>query len=273
MKNPRVLVFSLAAGLCACSPNYERRQPPVSDAAEQMSKLAANPKQAELWKQATGRANDQLTQLPVAARPVQARPKTGGPDKAVDSKTVALPQGQPNAVRILSIPELPGDSYSGPVKIARVEGERIDLDLGQSRTLSLLVRLRSGAVRAQPGDTAQLEVRRRTDPRDRAEILAFRAASGDGIVSVLESGKQPVTVRVPSFRLAASQVAKPENGTMPVQVSIGDERQVLQQGQIADFKRAGMRVGVVASMAVTGEDVNREEGNPYAIRLLAWPVQ
>lgn len=273
MRNPRVFLLSLAAALCACSQNYERRQPPGGDAAEQMSKLASDPKQAELWKQAAGRTNDQLTQLPVAARPVQARPKSEEPDRKADSKTVALPQGQPNAVQILSIPELPGDTYSGPVRIARVDGERIDLDLGQNRTLSLLMRLRSGAVRAQPGDTAQLEVRRRTDPRDRSEILAFKAANGDGIVSVLEGGKQPVTVRIPLFRLTASQAAKPENGTMPVQVSIGDERQVLQQGQIADFKQAGIRVGVVASLAVTGEDVNREEGNPYAIRLLAWPLQ
>jgi hypothetical protein len=33
------------------------------------------------------------------------------------------------------------------------------------------------------------------------------------------------------------------------------------------------RVGIIFSLAVTGDDMNREKGNPYAIRLLAWPAR
>jgi hypothetical protein len=266
-----VLVGVVALGAC------RRDQPPRSkDAAERMATATADQKQAELWKQAAARPDRELLQIRPAERPVESRRRAAPATQTQrpPGTTPTLPQQQPNAVRILATPSIPEARYSGPATIKAIEGNRMELDLGAGRTLSLLARVRSGSLTAKPGETVQVEWRaREEDPRDRSEILALRTSTGDGIVTVLEGGTKPVSVRVNLYRMTATQTGTPERGSMPVQVTVGDERQVLQQGQIAEFKSANLAVGVVASVAVTGEDVNREEGNPYAIRLLAWPLR
>jgi hypothetical protein len=265
-------LIGLAAVLAGCA-GQDTRRPAAKDAADQMSRLSADPKQAELWRQAAARSSGNLEQVPVAARPVQLRDRATGASQPTQPKAVTLPPGMPNALRIVNVPELPRGAFAGSARITRVEGERVELDLGENRVLSLLVRSQSSPLRAKAGDSAQLELRLRTDPHDRAEVVALRGPARDGIVSVLESGPKPVTVRVALFSLTATQVGNPARGSMDVQVTAGDERQVLSQGRVAEFKRAGLSVGVVASLAVTGEDVNREEGQPYSLRLLAWPTQ
>jgi hypothetical protein len=270
MKTYTLTCLCLLAGLCACSKTPGRPQP--KDAAVQMSRLATDPKQAELWKQTASSPVGNLNQVAAAEKAVQVRQRVTVANRSSQPKPASLPPGQPNAVRIVSVGDPQVSSYSGKVKIARLEGEQVVLDLGEGRTVTLLLRLHAGALKAQSGESAQLEMRLRNDPHDRAESLALKMAGGNGIVSILEGGVKPVNLRVPLYSLAAEQVSKPENGTMPVMVTVAGERQTLRQGQISNFKSAGLTVGIVSSLAVTGQDVSREEGNPYAIRLLAWPT-
>lgn len=269
---PAVLVLIGVTCLAGCRRDTELRS---KDAAERMSDVAADQKQAELWRQAAARENRSLGQFKAADAPVQSRRRvapTATPPQP-QPQDATLPAQQPTAVQVLSAPGGPEQAYSGPATIRSISGERVEIDLGGARTIQLALRVRAGGLQARPGDPVQVEWRARDVPENRMEILALRTASGDGIVSVLDGGPRPVSVRVALFRLTATQTGTPEKGSLPVEVSVGDERQTLRQGQVAEFNSANLAVGVVASLAVSGEDVNREEGNPFAIRLLAWPLR
>jgi hypothetical protein len=244
--------------------------------AERFSTQLADAKQAQLWKQVAAGPKRDLSQFMVSERSVQTRRKAVPMEKPARGSTptlATLPGQQPNGVRILSASQSAADTFTGAATIKGMESERVELDLGKERTLSLLLRVRSRGLRAKPGEAVQLEWRTRLEPENRMEILALMTLTGEGIVSVLDSAKKPVTVQVPLFRLTAAQTGTPEKGSMPVEVSVGDEKQTLRQGHTGEFKSARLAVGLVSSLAVTGEEVNREEGNPYAIRLLAWPVE
>jgi hypothetical protein len=266
------LIIVALLGAAACARQDEKQQLTTANTAEQMSKLAATPEQAELWK-AAGARSDSLDQVPIVTQPVQTRARVEAPNQAAEAQ-VTTPQAAeaPNTARVLAVSELSEGAYRGPARIVNVQGDRVELDLGQNRRLAAVLRVRAAALQAKAGETVQVEFRRREDPHNRAEVLAVRAAGGQNIVSVLEGDTKPVQVTVALFQLTARQVGETARGTMPVEVRIGSERKTLTQGQTADFA-GGITVGIVASQAVTGEDVNREEGNPYAIRLLAWPTK
>lgn len=269
----RSCLFILAVlGAAACARQDEKQQLTTANTAEQMSKLAATPEQAALWK-AAGARSDRLDQVPLVTQPVQARARVEAPNRAAEAQVTTQQAAEaPNTARILEAPELREGAYRGAARIVNVQGDRVELDLGQNRRLSAVLRVRAASLQAKAGDTVQVEFRRREDPHNRAEVLAIRAAGGQNIVSVLEGDTKPVQVSVALFQLRARQVGEATQGAMPVEVSVGSERKTLAQGETADFAGAGITVGIVASQAVTGEDVNREEGNPYAIRLLAWPT-
>jgi len=73
------------------------------------------------------------------------------------------------------------------------------------------------------------------------------------------------------FDLTATQLARAGNDTADVEVRVGGERKILTQGQLEHFSASQLSVGLVASIAYTGASAARAEGNPYAIRLVAWP--
>ncbi len=264
-----LMLACLGLVLAACAREDETRSLTAEEAADGMSQLAVTPEQAELWKAAPESSAAALENISVATQAVESRAHPEDANRPVGGGQFALAAGQPNAVRIISAPEIAKGAYLGPARITAVEGDRVDFDLGEKRQLSVLLRLQSAPLRAKSGDQAQIEFRRRDDPRDRAELFALKAP-GQGIVTVLEGATKPVTVSVALYKLTAAQTGEALHGTMPVLVTVGGEQMTLRQGETADFKRAGLTVGIVASLAVSGEDVNREEGNPYAIRLLAW---
>jgi hypothetical protein len=270
----RSYLFIIALlGAAACARQDEKQTLTMASTAEQMSKLAATPEQAELWK-AAGARSDRLDQVPVVTQPVQQRARVEAPNRAAQAQVTTQQTAEaPTTARILDAPDMREDAYRGPARIVNVQGDRVEFDLGQNRRLSAVLRIKAASLKATTGDTVQIEFRRRDDPHNRAELLAVKAAGGQNMVSVLEGDTKPVQLRVPLFQLTARQVGEAARGTMPVEVSVGRERKTLAQGETADFASAGMTVGIVASQAVTGEDVSREEGNPYAIRLLAWPTE
>lgn len=258
--------------LAACAPTPTDKPPKDSaGTAQALSQLATTPEQARLWTEAAGTGTAAgLEKIPVAEHPVQLRKRVVAPDQAIKPRPVGLPEGLRAGIRIVGAPALKEDSFSGTVQVRSVDAERLELDLGQQRILTLYARVRGGPMRAQAGQKAELDYRVRDDPFDRRQVVALRVETGDGIASILEGGSEPVTVQIPLFQLVASQVGKPEEGTMAVEVQIGSTKQVLTQGQIVEFPEHRLTVGVVASSAYVGADAYRAEGNPYAIRLVAW---
>ena len=246
--------------------------PAAARAAEAQSHLAATPQQAQLWKIASQDAASRgLETVPLVDRPVSVRQRVATETQVVQPQPFQFPKELIAGVRITSAPALPQGRFAGEVQVTRIESERIEVDLGDRRILSFYARAGGSPLRTVAGEKVQLDYRFNDDPFNRREILALRMANGDGVLSILESGYTPVTVQVPLFALTATQLAKAENDTADVDVRVGNERKILAQGQIADFPDSRLSVGLVASIAYTGASVARAEGNPYAIRLVAWP--
>jgi len=156
--------------------------------------------------------------------------------------------------------------------ITQLEGDRLVLDLGDQRVLTLQIRVGGSPLRAAAGTFAQVDLRTR-GLQARREIIAIRLAENDGILSVRETGREPIAVKVPLFQLTARQVGKPEAGTMPVEIRVGSESKVLAQGQSAEFPDGRLTVLLESSTAVTGAAAAADaEGPPFAMRLMAWPT-
>lgn len=270
-KSILVIALLAVAFVGSCGPKTQR-QDAASDAQKQ-SELATNQEQARLWKEGDKRG---LEQIPRPGQPVQMRQPPGVNNVPVQSKPAPLPQGLQGGVRIISLPQLSDaavKSFANEVRVRRVEGEQIELDLGGQGILALYARARGGPLRASTGEAAQLDLRFREDPFDRQQIMALRLANGDGIISALDTGDKPVTISIPLFKLIATQTGASEKHLMNVVVTVGGERQMLSPGQILDFPRAGLTVGLVGSDAYTGETVNAIEGRPYALHIVAWPTK
>jgi hypothetical protein len=274
MQKPTIATVIIGTILLTACGGPTQRPSDAAGNAQKTGELAANPEQARLWKEAAEKNKQGLEKIPLPNRPVQQRPVATVPNTTVQTTPTGLPQGMQGGIRIISFPNLPGEaakSFNNTAQVRRVEGEQIELDLGQQRTLTLYAKARGGPLRARAGESSQLDLRFRDDPFDRQQILALRLANGDGVISALDSGDKPVTLNIRLFRLTATQIGNPERNSMQVAVTVGGALQVLSQGQVVDFAQAGLTVGIVGSSAYVGPNAPAAEGRPYALNLVAWP--
>ena len=261
------------AGMAGCAREDAQKPADAKSVAEAQGRLATTPEQARLWQQAAGADVARgLEKLPAAEQPVAPRPRITVTDRKVPSVAPAS-AGVPTGVRILIAPRLPEGTFFGVAKVLRAEGDQLELDLGNERILTLEARAAGASLRATTGGSGRLDLRLRDDPQARQEIVAVRLSDADGILSVLETGAEPVTVEVPLFELTARQVGETKDNTMRVEVRVGAQSATLAQGQTAEFPGSRLVVGVVSSSAYTGAAAGRAEGMPFAIRLLAWPAR
>lgn len=253
--------------------NQQVRPPKdAKQATQKAAQLATTEQQKRLWQEAADKGIT-LESVPVVQQPVETRKPVVVQERKVEAKPTKLPAGMLSGMRILAAPFLPEGRFSGSATVLRAEDERLELDLGQKRLLVLNARLRGGAVRAKAGEQVTLDYQVNDDPYDRRQLLALKTQQGDGLVSVLHGDKKPVELQIPMFQLTVKQVGRPKQQRMNVEVTVGEERQVLTAGQIVEFKQAGLIVGLIASIAYEGEQAPVAEGNPYAINLVAWRSQ
>jgi hypothetical protein len=265
-----VIPIALAA-LASCVRESGEKPADAKSMAKAQSRLATTPEQARLWEKAAGSdAAGGLEKLPVVENPVAPRPRITVTDRKAPG-VAAAPTAAGTGVRILSVPQLPESGFTGAAKVLRVEGDRLELDLGNRRILSLEARAAGVSLRAATGGFGRLELRLREVPR--SEIIAVRLQDEEGVLSVLETGRQPLAVKIPLFELAARQVGDAKDNTMQVEVRVGTESKTLAQGQTAEFPLSRLTVGLVSSSARTGAAAARAEGMPFAMRLLAWPTR
>lgn len=263
------LALACLVSMAACS-DGESRQLTDAKRAEAQGRLATTPEQARLWAAASRTEGARgLEEIPVVANPVTSRRPVAVPDRKAADAGPQLAASIPTGVRILAAPELPTRGFSGAARVLRAEGERLELDLGDQRTLTLLVRTAGRPLRAAPEGLGRLDLRLSDDPRGGREIIAMRL-DGDAILSVLETGPKPVAVEVPLFGLTARQVGEAKGNTMQVEIRVGSESKVLAQGETAEFPASRLAVGLVASPAYTGAAAASLEGPPFGMRLIAW---
>ncbi len=244
---------------------------PRAGTAIQLSNLATTPEQARLWRQSAdqGLATG-LSTLERTDRPVQSRQPSTAPNQAIPAQGAGIPAGVVSAVRIISTAGLEESAaYDGPATVSDVSAERLSLNLGGNRIITLQARAGGRALLIMPGDTVRVDYRVRNERLNRRQILAIRALNGGGIARVTESGPSPVTVAVSLFGLVATQVSGPPYTSVDVRVGNGNARKTIVPGEIAQI--GGMTVGLMASRAITGPEARTLEGSPYSIDLIAWP--
>jgi hypothetical protein len=265
-----VILLAVTAG---CGSEDAQKPRDARSVAEAQSRLATTPEQSRLWQKAgDAEMAGGLDQIPVVEQPVTQRPRITVADRK-EPRAAPVSAPSPTGVRILAAPELPDGSFTGAAKVLRADGEQLDLDLGDKRILSLLVRAAGASLRATTGAFGRLDLRVRDDPHARREIIAVRLENGDGILSVIETGLEPVAVEVPLFELTARQVGEAKGNALPVEIRVGKESRTLTQGQTAEFPGSRIVVGVVSSVAYTGAAAARAEGRPFALGLKAWPAK
>lgn len=267
----RITTALALALLCACTRQPAAPKEPAG-AAEKASELATTPEQQRLWKEAAARKHQGLETVSRPDDPVVDRKHAEASQQKVAQKVPQIPASVRGAVIVMT----PGGDfapYAGTARIRSIQGERIELDLAapQARTIALVARAAGRSLRMRAGEQAQVEYRSQSDPHDRQEILAIRAAGGDGVVSVTDSDTQPVNVSVRLFGLVARQVGEAQNSRMNVEVRVGNAVRVLRPGDIADV--GGLTVGIKASNAYGPSEMHAVESNPFALDLIAWPAE
>ncbi len=266
-----ILIAVLPGVIAACSRSDIDHGRDAKSTIEAQSRLAATQEQKRLWQAVAGHTSASgLDKLPLVENPVAPRLRVTVQDRRVQAQPSGFPKDLIAGVEVISAPQLPEARFTGVAQVARIEGERVDLELGERRIMSLRLRAGSIPLRILSDETVGLDYRLAEDPSGHRAIVAVRIQNGDGVASAVESGRAPIAFQVPLFDLSAMQVGRPEKDAMNVEVRVGKERKVLPQGVIAEFPTSRLTVGVVASVAHAAGQATETEGNPYALRILVW---
>jgi hypothetical protein len=247
-----------------------------SKIAAQLSKLATTPEQARLWQQAADQAQAPgLTNVEQADRPVATRQPSTGPNSSIQLQgTGLIPANVTSAIRILATSGLQNGEFAGPAVVRDVDasGERLLLDLGNNRSVTLQARTGGRPLGVKRNDTVTVDYRAGEDGDNRRQIVAVRAPGGAGVARITETGSRPLTVSVPLFSLVATQyAAEPGRGVAAarVDVHVGSEQRPLPAG--ASTQIGGVTVVIVANrVPSTAPAARLVEGSPYALEIVVW---
>ena len=259
------LAVAIAPG---CRQSPESR---AAEAAENTSELAVSQQQAQLWQNAAAKGSPGLERVPTVEQPVERRRQSPpGRSTPVPRQPITIPSGVQNSIRIVEFPADPAKSYEGPATVVDASGDRIRLDLGSKRILTVLAQAGGAPVRVAAGETVRVAYRSDIDPLAQDVIIGIRNAAGAGIVNVVRAGIKPVEAIVPLFNVTAQQTGT--EPTSPVRISApGLAPRDLITGQIGDF--GGFSVFIVGSAGVgKGADVAQIDGTPYALNVMVWKV-
>ena len=259
-----MLVIAILAG---CAP----KGPPESaaDAARAQAKVAADPKQQELWAAAAKAGPPPgMEKLQAGDSVVATRAPTVMKDQPTQMTLQPIAESVPAAFVALDVPkELPAFAGGARVLAVREALQTIELDVGQGEPLRLQVKVRNGALRIAAGETVQLAMRQ-GDPFRRDDLFTIRAKNDDFAYSLV-GAQGPVKLEIPLLRLTASQTGEAKDSAMGVTVTLDRETRVLAPGEEAPFKTGGLTVKVLASVAAQGEVANLLP-EPYRLEIMAW---
>lgn len=256
--------------LCACAvPTAPPKDAAAVGAAQ--ARVSSDSSQIQLWEEAArSGALDGIEAAHVSDEVVKRRKVPEIPNRPAEAARVAFPETLASGMVVRAAPELE-EEFSGTAKLLSAEGEFLDLDLGQGRTLSLQTKVAGNPLRVKQGETATL-LYRRGDPFERNDLVALKLDQDD-LVYALVGSKEPVRLNVPTHSLSATQTGKPMRNSMSVEVTVGDETLTLEAGEEKDFPAGGLTVFVLASVAVQGEAAHVLPGQPYRLELLAWRLR
>jgi hypothetical protein len=236
-----------------------------------MARLAPSEAEARAWREAGKRGDlDGLERLvAVPTERVVARQRVVVPDAPVEPAP-GLPASVRTGLRLLAAPPVHPTGFAGSATVlpSAAGPERLALDLGLERPLTVDLRIAGQPLATDPGEVVEVDYRRSDEPSPTREIVGIVAPSGDRYLSALEVGRAPVGIEVPLFDLKARQVMPKEppsedDASLPVRVQVGPEKRVMEEGEVATFS-GGLRVRVLLSLR------DLSPGAPAVLRLQAW---
>jgi len=264
-------VTLMALAVCLGCGSPESR---AAEAAESTSQLAASTKQKQLWQDAADNGHAPgLERVPKVQNPVEPRkqPSQPGTSTPVPPQAVTIPPDVPSSIRIVGFPSDPGKTYEGPATVVDAAGDRVQLDLGAKRILSILARAGGRPIRLTAGETVSVTYLQNRGPRDQRVSIGILTANGFGIVQAAESSDNPVDLKVPLFNVNAKQRGSDPAEGVRVIVAPGVAPEDLKPGEIKTI--AGVTVFVVGSAGISkGAPAVPIEGKPYALNVLVWKV-
>ena len=262
----------MALAVCAGCGSPESR---AAEAAENTSELAASAKQKQLWQDAADKGHAPgLERVPTVQNPVEQRkpPSQPGTSTPVPPQAVTIPPDVPSSIRILDFPPDPGKGYEGPATVVDVAGDRVHLDLGAKRILTVLARAGGRPIRLSAGETVSVTYLQRRGPRDQRTAIGILTANGFGIVQTAESSTNPVDLNVPLFNVNAKQRGSDPAEGVRIIAGPGLAPQDLKLGEIRTI--GGVTVFVVGSAGIAkgAPAVPIEGRKPYALNVMVWKV-
>jgi hypothetical protein len=189
----------------------------------------------------------------------------------VAPQPVTIPKRVQNAIRILDYPINPATSHDGPATVIDVSGDRIVVDLGSKRSLSMLARVAGRPVPVAAGETIRVAYQSRRDPKGQRSVIGIQNAAGAGIAHVMESSDNLMDIVVPLFAVNARQLGSEPNPPVRITVGGGGAPRDLQPGESAGV--GDVTVFVIGSAGLApGADAGQIEGKPYALNVMVWKV-
>lgn len=245
-----------------------------AETARRASEVAVSASQKQLWQEVADRGAAQgLERVPSVQQPVERRERRllppGGQAPPNQQPSIAIPPRVDSAIRILVHPAMPTTSYTGVAKVSEVAADRMRLDLGDGRMLTVLARA-GGESLPVAGAPVTVAYQSRKDPWVPADVIAIQTRTGHGIAQVIQGGNGPVMVTVPLFGVTVSQtddaavpaVAIRAGGAFAANVPVGSRVQV---GDV-------MALVIGSSGAPKGADVGQIGGSPFVLNVLVWKV-
>lgn len=263
------VVIALAFSI-SCRPSAAEQS---ADAAENASRLSTSNEQAQLWQDAANRGAPGLDRVPSATEPIQQRRSSqpiGGRSTPVPPQPITIPTGVVNAIRVVEFPSDPSTSYTGPATVESATDERIRLNLGSNRFLTILVRVGTNPLPVVSGEDVRVAYASRVEPLSQDVVIGIRKATGAGIVEVVRAGAMPVQADIPLFDFTASQVGT--EPTSPIRISGPNlAPQNITPGEMVNL--GNFTVFIAGSAGVgQGADVAQIDGTPYALNVMVWKV-
>ena len=261
---------SMACIVCASFMAGCARQTINQQVTDREAQLASTPDQRRLWREAGSNGiAPGLERVPPAEKAVAARPNAQVAPRPVPLQGPSIPAGVTSQLRVLDTPNAPTEPYSGVATVSNISGDRVELELGNQRSLTMLARAGGKPLSLTPRTRVQVEYSPRGNIRVPREVMAIRTEDGNGIARAIQSGNSPVTLSLALFKLVATQ--QPPSRRVLVRVLDDNNREatsIMEQGQTAQI--GGLTVTLVGSSAVTGSGRGRIETAPYSINLLVW---
>jgi hypothetical protein len=253
----------------------------VSNPVTRVARLAGDADQERLWRAAstahTRAALEHLADPEFAGsltpqpRQPQAKPLPQDPD--------AIPPNVPTTIRIVSRMSPEPTVFTGRAMVVSVDlnGERIGLQFGAKREITVAARVMGKPLGVSKGDLVALQLNWNPGLLERQHIIGVRTNSGIDVATIVVTGPSPIalkTVLLTGEPFILMQVGPPVAGAMSLQVVLPNIEDTIdlskaQRGAATD-RQYGARTIRVLSSAVRPRG---SDGAPYGIDIVTWRLK